>query len=83
MKLKKGFKNIEEAVKEIYNTSNLNEKKELLRKVINSDLHRVKATKKQSFLKRVDRFTTIFKCDQLATGLLLQDSKSTATIKIL
>ena len=83
MKLKRGFKNIEEAVIEIYNTNNLNEKKELLRNIINSDLHRAKDTKKKSFLKSVDGFTTTIKCDKLATGLLMQDSKSTATIKVL
>ena len=80
MKLKKGFKNIEEAVIEIYNTSNLNEKKELLRNVINSDLHKAKDSKKKSFLRSVDGFTNVLKCDKLATGLLMQDSKATATI---
>ena len=81
MKLKKGFKNIEEAVLNLWASNNITEKKIMLIEIINSDLHRATKIKKFQLKDSVNKATTKQKLDQLASNIMMQDSKSTATIK--
>mgnify|MGYP003146349809 FL=1 len=78
--MKKGFKNIESTVQEIWAMGNLQEAKDKLISTI-GDLHKATKTKKYNLIESVKNASSKRRIDQIATSIMFQDDKKTSSFQ--
>jgi hypothetical protein len=79
--MKKGFNNITEKVQEIWTIQNLKEAKDKLTLVVENDLYKATKTKKYNFIQSIKKANSLNRIYQIATSIMYQDDKSTASFQ--